>query len=616
MGEYKVDKLQDEYRAKFIRHLLNDVHTLDEMIKQGLIESGIRRMGAEQELCLVKPDYSPASSAMEVLEEINDSHFTTELALYNLEANLDPLEIKGDCFTKTHQQLKQLFDKAQEAAKRFDNKIILTGILPTIRRKELAINYLSPIPRYKQLNDIMRELRGSDFSLHLRGVDELTLQHDSILFEACNTSFQLHLQLDPSDMVASYNWAQAIAGPVLSVCTNSPLLLGKELWSETRIALFQQSVDTRNTSDLSVDRESRVSFGSEWLKDSITNIFKDDIARHPMILATELNEDSKEQLKSGEIPLLRALRIHNGTVYRWNRPCYGVADGKAHLRIENRYIPCGPTLEDEIANFAFWIGLMLGRPSKYDQVDELMDFRDVKANFTNAARVGKEIQLNWMGKSISSSELIRNELLPIAYAGLRKAGVDEHDIKRYLQVIELRTNRMTGSQWTINTYRNFRKTLKQDDALKALTEVMHKQQATDQPLSGWGVPESPPSHYPHYNNKLAHEIMTTNLFTVNPHDHADLVYHIMQWKNIHHVPVIDAQDQLVGILTSNNITSEADTHKEVREIMVTGVKTAPPEMNADEAAQIMLNEKIGCLPIINKDKLVGIITRNDIVTRH
>ena len=616
MGDNKVDRLHDEYRAKFIRHLLHDVQTLDVMIERGLIESGIRCMGAEQELCLVKPDYSPAFSAMEVLEEINDPHFTTELALYNLEANLDPLEIKGDCFTQTHQQLKHLFDKAQEAAKRFDNKIILAGILPTIRRKELALNYLSPIPRYKQLNDVMRELRGSDFSLHLRGVDELTLQHDSILFEACNTSFQLHLQLDSSDMVASYNWAQAIAGPVLSVCTNSPLLLGKELWSETRIALFQQSVDTRNTSDLSVDREARVSFGTEWLKDSITDIFKDDIARHSMILSTQLNEDSVEQLNKGEIPALRALRIHNGTVYRWNRPCYGVADGKAHLRIENRYIPSGPTLEDEIANFAFWIGLMLGRPSRYDQVDELMDFRDVKANFINAARVGKEIQLHWMGKSISSSELIRNELLPIAYAGLRKAGVDEQDINRYLQVIELRTNRMTGSQWTVNTYRNFRKTLKQDDALKALTEVMHKQQATDLPLSNWSVPESPPSHYPQYNNKLAHEIMTTNLFTVSPHDHADLVYHIMQWKNIHHVPVIDAHDQLVGILTSKNITSETDTHKEVKDIMVTRVKTAPPEMNADKAAQIMLNEKIGCLPIINNDKLVGLITRNDIVTRH
>ncbi|MFZ1809222.1 MAG: CBS domain-containing protein [Cyclobacteriaceae bacterium] len=616
MGDYKVDKLHDEYRAKFIRHLLNDVQALDLMIERGLIESGIRRMGAEQEFCLVKPDYSPSSSAMEVLEEMNDAHFTTELALYNLEANLDPLEIRGDCFTQTHQQLKTLFDKAQQASKRFDTQLLLTGILPTIRRKELALSYLSPIPRYKQLNDIMRELRGNDFSLHLRGVDELTLQHDSILFEACNTSFQLHLQLDPDDMVASYNWAQAIAGPVLSVCTNSPLLLGKELWSETRIALFQQSVDTRNTSDLSVDREARVSFGTEWLKDAITNIFKDDIARHSMILSTELNEDSMELLNQGEIPALRALKIHNGTIYRWNRPCYGVADGKAHIRIENRYIPSGPTMTDEIANFAFWIGLMLGRPKQYDQVDQLMDFRDVKANFINAARVGKEIQLHWMGKVISSGELITKELLPIAHAGLRKAGVAEQDIDKYLQVIELRTNRMTGSQWTVNTYRNFRKTLKQDDALKALTEVMHKQQSTDLPVHSWSVPESPPSHYPQYNKKLAHEIMTTNLFTVHPYDHADLVYHIMQWKNIHHVPVINANDQLVGILTSKNVTSEANTHKEVKDIMVTGVTTAPPSMNADEAAQIMMKEKIGCLPIVDKDKLVGIITRNDIVTLH
>ncbi|MEZ4972825.1 MAG: CBS domain-containing protein [Cyclobacteriaceae bacterium] len=618
MGEYKVDRLHDEYRAKFIGHLLRDVNALDLMIERGMIESGIRRMGAEQEFCLVKPDYSPSTYAVDVLREINDPHFTTELAVYNLEANLDPLEIKGNCFTQTHQQLTSLIDQAREAAKRFDNKLILTGILPTIRRRELDLTYLTPITRYLQLNDIMREMRGSDFSLHLRGVDELTLLHESILFEACNTSFQVHLQLDPEDMVQSYNWAQAIAGPVLSVCTNSPLLLGRELWSETRIALFQQSVDIRNTASTSLDREARVSFGTEWLKDSITNIFKDDIARHTMILSTELNEDSMSLVEQGDVPTLRALRIHNGTIYRWNRPCYGVANGKAHLRIENRYIPSGPTLTDEIANFAFWIGLMLGRPAQYDNVHDLMDFRDAKANFIKAARCGKESQMYWMGKVIPAAELIRKELLPIAYNGLRKAGVDEEDIIQYLSVIELRNNRITGSQWMVSAYRNFRQTLKRDDALKALTEVIGEQQQADKPLHTWSVPISPPSHYPKYNTKLAHEIMTTDVFTVRPQDHADLVRHVMQWKNIHHVPVVNAKDGIVGLLSSKNlehIDTSIESATKVEDIMQTEVSTAPPEMNADEAARMMMERKIGCLPIVHQEKLVGIITRNDIVTR-
>ncbi len=618
MGEYKVDRLHDEYRAKFIGHLLRDVNALDLMIERGMIESGIRRMGAEQEFCLVKPDYSPSTYAIDVLKEINDPHFTTELAVYNLEANLDPIEIKGNCFEQTHQQLTSLIDHAREAARRFDNKVILTGILPTIRRRELELTYLTPITRYLQLNDIMREMRGSDFSLHLRGVDELTLLHESILFEACNTSFQLHLQLDPDDMVQSYNWAQAIAGPVLSVCTNSPLLLGRELWSETRIALFQQSVDIRNTASTSLDREARVSFGTEWLKESITNIFKDDIARHTMILSTELNEDSMAMVTQGEVPALHALRTHNGTIYRWNRPCYGVANGKAHLRIENRYIPSGPTLTDEIANFAFWIGLMLGRPTQYDNTQELMDFRDAKANFIKAARCGKESQMHWMGKVMPAADLIRKELLPIAYNGLRKAAVDEEDITRYLSIIELRNNRMTGSQWTVNTYRNFRQTLKRDDALKALTEVIGEQQLGDKPLHTWNVPVSPPSHYPKYNTKVAHEIMTTDVFTVGPQDHANLVRHIMQWKNIHHVPVVNASDGIVGLLSSKNledIDTSIESATRVEDIMQTEVITALPEMNADEAARIMMEQKIGCLPIVYNDKLVGIITRNDIVTR-
>lgn len=618
MGEYKVDRLHDEYRAKFIGHLLRDVNALDLMIERGMIESGIRRMGAEQEFCLVKPDYSPSTYAIDVLKEINDPHFTTELAVYNLEANLDPIEIKGNCFEQTHQQLTSLIDHAREAARRFDNKVILTGILPTIRRRELELTYLTPITRYLQLNDIMREMRGSDFSLHLRGVDELTLLHESILFEACNTSFQLHLQLNPDDMVQSYNWAQAIAGPVLSVCTNSPLLLGRELWSETRIALFQQSVDIRNTASTSLDREARVSFGTEWLKESITNIFKDDIARHTMILSTELNEDSMAMVTQGDVPALHALRTHNGTIYRWNRPCYGVANGKAHLRIENRYIPSGPTLTDEIANFAFWIGLMLGRPTQYDNTQELMDFRDAKANFIKAARCGKESQMHWMGKVMPAADLIRKELLPIAYNGLRKAAVDEEDITRYLSIIELRNNRMTGSQWTVNTYRNFRQTLKRDDALKALTEVIGEQQLGDKPLHTWNVPVSPPSHYPKYNTKVAHEIMTTDVFTVGPQDHADLVRHIMQWKNIHHVPVVNASRGIVGLLSSKNledIDTSIESATRVEDIMQTEVITALPEMNADEAARIMMEQKIGCLPIVYNDKLVGIITRNDIVTR-
>jgi hypothetical protein len=249
MGDHNISSLSNQnLRSSFINHLLNDVKALEWMLNDKMFETGITRIGSEQEFCLVSENWRPSRKAELILKEINDPHFTTELARYNLEINLDPIELKGNCFSVVEEQLTNFLDKAERIAKQFGNKIILTGILPTISKHELALKYMSGNPRYAELNKMMKDVRGDDFELHIRGVDELSVKHDSVLFEACNTSLQLHLQIDPDDFSSNYNWSQAISGPVLGVCTNSPLLLGRELWSETRIALFQQSIDTRNSS--------------------------------------------------------------------------------------------------------------------------------------------------------------------------------------------------------------------------------------------------------------------------------------------------------------------------------------------------------------------------------
>ncbi len=619
MGNFNVRKIEDNERAQFVNHLLKDIKALELMIDRGLIERGVTRIGAEQEFCLVKPDFSPSTLALDILKDINDPHFTTELARYNLEINLDPVELKDDCFAQVKQQLILMLEKVRKAAAAYDNKIVLAGILPTIRKQELTLDYLTPIDRYRLLNQIMVNLRGGDFSIHMQGVDELTVLHDSILFEGCNTSFQMHLQIDPDDMVSSYNWAQAIAGPVLSICVNSPLLLGRELWCETRIALFQQSVDTRKASYSLTDQSPRVTFGSKWVKDSIVNIFKDDIAYHRTILTSDDLTDSLQELQAGKVPRLKALRVNNGTIYRWNRPCLGVGDDVAHLRIENRYIPSGPSVEDEMANFAFWVGLMLGRPTQFDHIATQMDFEDAKGNFYKAARNGKESQLRWAGTTMAAPELVRKVLLPIAYDGLRKAKIAADDIAHYLQIIELRTNRNTGASWTIKSFRNLKKALKRDDALKALTEAIHQNQQSAKPVHEWNHVEQAPASYPYYANKKVHEIMSTKIFTVLPNDLASLVKSIMNWKNIHHVPVVDARENLVGIITSKNIDLSEQTDltelAEVKDIMVNEVVTAGPQMMANEAARLMLDKKIGCMPVIEDGRLVGIVTRNDIVTR-
>ena len=285
------------------------------------------------------------------------------------------------------------------------------------------------------------------------------------------------------DFIDSYNWAQAISGPILSACTNSPFLFGKELWSETRIALFTQSVDTRANSFLLNEKQSRVSFGSDWATGTVADIFRDNVSRFRSLITTEFEKDSVHMIEQGEIPKLKALNLHNGTVYRWNRACYGVGGGKPHLRIENRYIPSGPTTTDEIANMVFWVGVMKGRPKVYNNIHEKWDFRNIKTNFFNAARYGMNTQFYWNGELVPSHKLILDELLPMAYKGLYKMGVAPKDVEYYLKVIENRVTGNNGAEWMTKSYRNLLKTKKRFEALQTLTAKIYDKQQKGFPVS-------------------------------------------------------------------------------------------------------------------------------------
>jgi CBS domain-containing protein len=617
MGDQKVKRITaKKARADFIRHLLLDLDALEMMLEKKMIESDITRIGSEQEFCLVESNWRPSKKSGPILEKLDDDHFTTEIAVFNLEINLDPVVLEGDAFSEVEEQLTRLLKKARAKANDHNNKIILTGILPTISKKELEFNYMTPLPRYWMLNDMLKELRGSNFRLHLRGVDELFIKHDSVMFEGCNTSFQLHLQIAPDDFISSYNWAQAISGPILGVCTNSPLLLGRELWSETRIGLFQQSIDTRNSSFALENRQSRVSFSQEWAKGSVADLFKNDISKHKVLISKDIEKNSVEEINKGNMPRLEALCLFNGTIYRWNRPCFGMCKGKPHLRIENRYLPSGPTIIDEMANFAFWVGLMMGRPKKYDDMPSVMHFRDAKSNFVKAARNGKESVMEWMGTKMSVRDLVLNELLPIAREGLIKLKINEKDINRLLGVIEERAKSQTGSQWKVKSYRNLLKSLKQDDALIALTKTIYNNQQTGKPVHEWPVIESPPDDY--QDAHLVGHIMTTQLFTVNKNDLADLATSIMEWKGIHHVPVENNNGKLCGLLTKSHmeqfkIKDEKYKNTVVEDIMTKDVIYVRPNTKILEAMHIMKKNKIGCLPVVQYKSLVGIITMKDII---
>lgn len=617
MGESGVDIISgSEMRAAFIGHLLNDIKALESMLERGMIEDGITRIGAEQEFCLVTDQWKPSKRALEVLNSINDPHFTTELARFNLEINLDPLTLQDRCFSDMEQRLIAFLRKADQAAKKYNNRVILTGILPTISKRELELEFMTPSPRYWALNDMTKALRGADFELYIRGVDELSITHDSVLFEACNTSFQMHLQIAPSDFISSYNWAQAISGPLLGISTNSPLLLGRELWYETRIALFQQSIDTRNTSYALKEQAPRVTFGNEWAHTSIAEIFKNDIARHKVILAKNIDSSSLEELEQGQVPKLQALNLHNSTVYHWNRACYGVGNGRPHLRIENRYIPAGPTTMDEMANFAFWVGMMMGRPAAFNDLPGIMDFRDAKSNFIKAARTGKESVMNWMGEQLSVRKLVSRELLPIAYEGLKKAHIHQEDIEHYLGIIENRAKKETGSQWSIRNYRKLRTSQKKDDALLMLTKAIYKNQWSGIPVHNW--PAVDPALEAHEASWLVGHIMSTELFTVNENDLADLATSVMCWKKIHHLPVETRSGQLGGLLTWTHMkrhheSCENTTHCLVSEIMTRDVITVRPETEIKTAIYLMKRNEIGCLPVVQDRHLVGIITIKDVI---
>ena len=224
MGNLHVTLLTTkEDKAHYIHQLTKDIEALDIMISEGMIEKSPIRIGAEQEFCIVNDEFLPNNKALEILKEINDDHFTTEIGNYNLEINLDPFELKDDCFSKLHNQLKGYLLKAKNIARWHDSKIILTGILPTLSIKHIGDENMTPIPRYSVLNEAIKASRKQDFNIHIKGVDELNLLHDSVMLEGCNTSFQSHLQINPDDFIDSYNWSQAISGPILSICTNSPI---------------------------------------------------------------------------------------------------------------------------------------------------------------------------------------------------------------------------------------------------------------------------------------------------------------------------------------------------------------------------------------------------------
>jgi len=623
MGEHNVSSEQDAARMQaFMKALLADIGALQVMLESGRIESGVHRIGAEQEMFLIDRSMRPASIALKVLERADESRLTTEIGLFNLEANLSPRDLEGSCLRGMEQEIEELVETTRGAAREFDAEPLLCGILPTIGISDLSLEKITPNPRYYELNRAMQQLRGGAFNVHIKGLDEMLLTHDNVMLESCCASFQIHLQVGPEEFARLYNLAQAISAPILAAAANSPLLLGYRLWHETRIALFQFSTDDRSSARQIRNHPSRVSFGDGWVRESVIEIFREEIARFRIMLTKQIDEDPYEVLRRGGLPDLGALRLHNGTIWRWNRPCYGVSDGAAHLRIEHRPLPSGPTIIDEMANAAFFFGLMTALSEEYGEIDRRMSFDEVKNNFISAARLGLNAQMAWVdGHFGPVSTLILDHLLPLARQGLESRGVEDTD--RYLGVLRERVERrQSGSIWSLNSIAAMDGGKTREAQSRALVECMLENQRVGRPVHEWEPAAIDKCCTWSKTHQIVRQFMTTDLFTVRPDDLVDLAASVMDWRHIRHVPVEDDAGNLVGLISHRDLLRMLsqgllDRSKEpvaVKEIMKKELVTISPETPTIEALRIMQNRNVGCLPVVQGGRLVGLVTAYDFLS--
>lgn len=622
MGRQDVAGLGVPQTRAFTKALLRDLQALERMLHDGMIESGIKRIGAEQELFLVDRGWRPNPVSLEVLEGLDPETFTTEITQFNLEINAPPLSLEAGCFSDAERRLNQLIEEVRVEARKHGAEVVLMGILPTITRADLSLDNVTPLPRYGALNEMLASESGGDYRIHIRGADELRIERDSLALMGSNTSFQVHLQVSAEEFARLYNVSQAMVAPVLSASVNSPMLLGRRLWAETRIALFEQAMDTRSGTPPMRDIAPRVSFGERWVTDSVLEVFQDDVARFPTILGSSIEgADSIEVLNQGGVPELRALQIFNSTVYRWNRPCYGITDGRPHLRIECRALPAGPSVRDEIANAAFWVGLVLGGGAEYGDVSERMDFNDAKENFLAAARRGLKAGFTWIdGVSVSSSELILEELLPEADKGLRRAGIDSAERDLYLGVIEARVRSgMTGANWTARSLARMGGAGTRAERMAALTATAAAHQIDGRPVHQWELASLGAESNWLHSYRTVEQCMSTDLFTVKEDAVVDLTAFLMDRKHIRQVPVEDSEHRVIGLveygsllrLLASGAPTDPNGTVPVKAIMDPEPLTVTPETSTLDAMKLMRQHGVTSLLVLRNDRLVGIVSVED-----
>lgn len=438
-------------RADRTRHrtkVRTGLDVLARMLTEARFEADQPMAGLEIELNLVDAELDPAMRNTEALAAIADDQFQTELGRFNIEINVAPRQLAGRGLASFEDSVRAALNHAEEKATEAGVGLAMVGILPTLRPEHSTRANLSENPRYSLLEDEIFAARGEDIEIDIAGVERLRMLSDTIMPEAACTSTQVHLQVSPEDFAPYWNAAQAIAGIQAAVGANSPFLFGRRLVAESRIPLFEQSTDTRSDELKAQGVRPRVWFGERWIT-SIFDLFEENTRYFPALLPVCTDEDPLAVLEAGGVPRLEELRLHNGTVYRWNRPVYDIAGDAPHLRVENRVLPAGPTVVDTMANAAFFAGLVRALADADRPVWSAMSFQAARENFAAGVRDGIEAEVYWPGMGrVSVVELVLRHLLPLAHEGLRQWQVDGDEIDRLLQVIERRCVRAAnGATW-------------------------------------------------------------------------------------------------------------------------------------------------------------------------
>jgi len=475
-------------RAAYRQKVRRCLDVFAQMLRESRFDFERPLTGLEIELNLVDERADPAMRNAEVLAAIADPDYQTELGQFNIEVNVAPRRLAGGGVSAFEESVRASLNAAEAKAQTAGANIVMIGILPTLRREHLTFESLSVNPRYALLNEQIFAARGEDLAISIDGVERLTLTADTVAPEAACTSTQFHLQVSPEQFPAYWNAAQCIAGVQVALGANSPFLLGRQLWAETRIPLFEQATDTRSEEIKAQGVRPRVWFGERWIT-SVFDLFEENVRYFPALLPICDDDDPVEVLARGDTPRLGELRLHNGTIYRWNRPVYDVVNGRPHLRVENRVLPAGPTVVDIMANGVFYFGLVRMLADAERPVWSQMSFSAAEENFHRGACDGINAQLFWPGLGyVAASELVLRRLLPMAYEGLDHWDVEPAERDRLLRIIEQRClTQRNGAIWQTEALGELerRDNLDRGEALRGVLREYMAHMHTNVPVHEW-----------------------------------------------------------------------------------------------------------------------------------